>query len=200
MGIRFACPNGHKLNVKEHLAGKRGICPNCGAKFVIPITSDANGTTEDPPSTAFPILRDMPSTADANSPSVLISVAESSTLSTGLPPTLDIPTPVPSVVPAAAAPVFDFAAAPAASAPVPASNHSIRRARARRTQMKIAVILFLATIVLAIVLVWVLQRGPAEPDPDPSKTTRLAPSASQAYVADATILASMPRHEQVPSL
>ncbi len=36
MGIRFACPNGHKLNVKEHLAGKRGICPSCGAKFLIP--------------------------------------------------------------------------------------------------------------------------------------------------------------------
>lgn len=39
MGIRFHCPNGHKLNVKSFLAGKRGICPHCGAKFVIPIKS-----------------------------------------------------------------------------------------------------------------------------------------------------------------
>jgi hypothetical protein len=36
MGIRFYCPNGHKLNVKAFLAGKRGICPDCAAKFIIP--------------------------------------------------------------------------------------------------------------------------------------------------------------------
>lgn len=39
MGIRFHCPNGHKLNVKSFLAGKRGICPDCGVKFYIPTTS-----------------------------------------------------------------------------------------------------------------------------------------------------------------
>lgn len=42
MGIRFLCPNGHKLNVKSELAGKRASCPECGAKFVIPAT-DTNG-------------------------------------------------------------------------------------------------------------------------------------------------------------
>jgi len=36
MGIRFCCPNGHKLHVKAFLAGKRGICPECGAKVEIP--------------------------------------------------------------------------------------------------------------------------------------------------------------------
>ena len=36
MGIRFLCPNGHKLNVKSFQAGKRGICPHCGARFTIP--------------------------------------------------------------------------------------------------------------------------------------------------------------------
>jgi hypothetical protein len=36
MGIRVFCPNGHKLNVKSFLAGKRGVCPHCGAKFDIP--------------------------------------------------------------------------------------------------------------------------------------------------------------------
>src|SRR5215475_14289618 len=40
MGIRFFCPNGHKLNVKDHLAGKRGVCPQCGAKFTIPMPAD----------------------------------------------------------------------------------------------------------------------------------------------------------------
>src|SRR3954468_11735462 len=41
MGIRFNCPNGHKLNVKEYLAGKRGVCPQCGAKFIIPEQAEA---------------------------------------------------------------------------------------------------------------------------------------------------------------
>lgn len=39
MGIRFLCPNGHKLNVKSFLAGKRGICPDCDAKFLVPMES-----------------------------------------------------------------------------------------------------------------------------------------------------------------
>ena len=39
MGIRFLCPNGHKLNVKAFQAGRRGICPFCGARFRIPTES-----------------------------------------------------------------------------------------------------------------------------------------------------------------
>ena len=39
MGIRFYCPNGHKLNVKEFQAGRRGICPFCGARIQIPTQS-----------------------------------------------------------------------------------------------------------------------------------------------------------------
>ncbi|QDU30421.1 hypothetical protein ETAA8_55610 [Anatilimnocola aggregata] len=40
MGIRFHCPNGHKLNVKSFLAGKKGVCPDCSAKFRIPERSE----------------------------------------------------------------------------------------------------------------------------------------------------------------
>jgi hypothetical protein len=36
MGIRLLCPNGHKVHVKAFLAGKRGVCPECGARFDIP--------------------------------------------------------------------------------------------------------------------------------------------------------------------
>jgi len=36
MGIRFLCPNGHKLHVKAELAGRKGACPTCGAKVIIP--------------------------------------------------------------------------------------------------------------------------------------------------------------------
>jgi hypothetical protein len=39
MGIRFFCPNGHKLNVKEFQAGRLGICPFCGARIQIPTQS-----------------------------------------------------------------------------------------------------------------------------------------------------------------
>ena len=39
MGIRFLCPNGHKLNVKSFLAGRRGICPHCGTRLRIPTES-----------------------------------------------------------------------------------------------------------------------------------------------------------------
>jgi hypothetical protein len=39
MGIRFYCPQGHKLNVKSFLAGKTGVCPHCDARVKIPFTS-----------------------------------------------------------------------------------------------------------------------------------------------------------------
>jgi hypothetical protein len=39
MGIRFYCPNGHKLNVKEFQRGLKGICPHCGAAVRIPLKS-----------------------------------------------------------------------------------------------------------------------------------------------------------------
>ncbi len=45
MGIRFLCPNGHKLNVKADLAGKRGSCPDCGAKLVIPAARGGENAT-----------------------------------------------------------------------------------------------------------------------------------------------------------
>jgi hypothetical protein len=44
MGIRFYCPNGHKLNVKEFQAGRKGICPFCGSKIMIPTHSTRGAT------------------------------------------------------------------------------------------------------------------------------------------------------------
>jgi hypothetical protein len=46
MGIRFYCPNGHKLHVKSFLAGKRGICPHCGVPVDIPYTSTRPSSKE----------------------------------------------------------------------------------------------------------------------------------------------------------
>ena len=39
MGIRFYCPKGHKLNVKQFQAGRTGVCPRCGATVPIPLKS-----------------------------------------------------------------------------------------------------------------------------------------------------------------
>ncbi len=36
MGIRVVCPNGHRLHLKAQLIGRRGLCPDCGARFRIP--------------------------------------------------------------------------------------------------------------------------------------------------------------------
>lgn len=47
MGIRFRCPNGHKVHVKAFLAGKMGICPHCQAKMVIPEHSDPELSAEE---------------------------------------------------------------------------------------------------------------------------------------------------------
>lgn len=41
MGIVCHCPNGHRVKVKDHQAGKRGLCPTCGSKFSIPATTGA---------------------------------------------------------------------------------------------------------------------------------------------------------------
>ncbi len=56
MGIKFYCPNGHKLHVKSFLAGKRGVCPHCDARVEIPFESQsadsrnaaANGSSAGP--------------------------------------------------------------------------------------------------------------------------------------------------------
>jgi hypothetical protein len=74
MGVRFECPAGHKLHVKTELAGKRGICPECGAKFIVPSFSgervaEDNGATTN-------------STVAVNAP------ASPATISTATPPPL----------------------------------------------------------------------------------------------------------------
>lgn len=39
MGIRFLCPNGHKIHVKSHYAGRRAKCPTCAESVQIPLES-----------------------------------------------------------------------------------------------------------------------------------------------------------------
>lgn len=45
MGIEAFCPNGHRINVKQSLAGRKGLCPTCGAKFRIPAAEGGAAST-----------------------------------------------------------------------------------------------------------------------------------------------------------
>ena len=46
MGIKFLCPNGHKLHVKSFLQGKKAICPKRGARVVVPAKSQSTPVEE----------------------------------------------------------------------------------------------------------------------------------------------------------
>ncbi len=48
MGIKFLCPNGHKLHVKTFLSGKRAICPKCGVRVLVPAESTRESSTDLP--------------------------------------------------------------------------------------------------------------------------------------------------------
>ena len=60
MGNRFYWPKGHKLNVKEIQAGKKGICPYCWAKIRIPLESTRKSYRE----TAEDVEHDVSAGAD----------------------------------------------------------------------------------------------------------------------------------------
>jgi hypothetical protein len=56
MGIVCHCPNGHRVKVKDQLAGKRGLCPTCGDTFRIPQLS----RTPDAISPELPLAKMLP--------------------------------------------------------------------------------------------------------------------------------------------
>jgi hypothetical protein len=43
MGIVAYCPNGHRVKVKDEFAGRKGVCPECQARFRIPRGDAAGG-------------------------------------------------------------------------------------------------------------------------------------------------------------
>ena len=164
MGIRFTCPNGHKLHVKEFLAGKRGVCPSCGAKFVIPHAQPAAAKTASgsrPASVSPPRSREA---EPSGSPSIVIEVeppapapAETHTgLAAGLAPPVrpEETAPLPQELPTLGM--------PDTTAPVePVSKYIAQRMRSRRNQTTIAIVLLVAVIVLAMILIFVLRQGTA---------------------------------------
>ena len=188
MGIRFTCPSGHQLHVKTFLAGKRGVCPHCGAKFVIPTPQESQQSARPaldslqhssgesftatriaaPPGTASASI--IIATADerladaspADRGSSEIRLAESF----GSPTTADPPVPPPIAPPP---PTIDAAIGAVES---PAVHHVSRRRRHRRQQLNTAIVLLVTVILLALILIWVVQRGASEASAGEMKSNR----------------------------
>ena len=193
MGIRFLCPNGHKLNVKTYLAGKRAICPDCGARVLVPSPGDELptesrqiGTSQ---SEAIPPLEAVPefSFADTASTSVVIAVAPAdapqlpqSHVATQPPEDFTLPPLPESIVSVLKVPSVD-------TDPDMASNdnpNQLRRERTRRKQILFAIALLVLVLVLAVVLIIVLKQNldppPAEPEA-PAAVSSLYPPRSPAF-------------------
>jgi hypothetical protein len=71
MGIVAYCPNQHRVKVKDDLAGRKGVCPTCGARFRIPLASQPEPTR--------------PAPAPASAPAGRAPSAPAATSATGLP-------------------------------------------------------------------------------------------------------------------
>jgi hypothetical protein len=203
MGIRFSCPNGHKLHVKSFLAGKRAVCPQCGTKVVIPLEEKIQPPVQTEPTDVVRAASGRSSVVTGNSrfeaasPSIVISVMDSSVATNGpaiapapvvtaSPPATaaepqitqppPVVNPVSNPLPVAAPTMAQEIAAPTPFAPEavgpvsPAARYVARRERLKRNQFLFAVMLLVAVVVLAGVLIFVLQRGTGT-DPAAMKVT-----------------------------
>jgi hypothetical protein len=68
MGIVAYCPHGHRVKVKDHLAGRKGVCPECGSAFRIPRESQPAppvSPSVSSPGVLMPSSAGPPSAADA---------------------------------------------------------------------------------------------------------------------------------------
>jgi hypothetical protein len=175
MGIRFTCPNGHKLHVKAFLAGKRGVCPKCGVKVQIPIVPDSAESEQLPasespqaPSREIGSLGSVGTSTPATSQSIIIAVSDSpemSTASNSQIPAADLPPleilPDEPVAPPANRILDEITTSPA-------DRYVVLRERNRRKQMNTAILLLVSVIVLACVLILVLKFNAG---PNPATTT-----------------------------
>ncbi|MCI0334167.1 MAG: hypothetical protein L0228_13195 [Planctomycetes bacterium] len=178
MGIRFTCPNGHKLHVKAFLAGKRGVCPQCGARITIPEAEEPQSIVIAAPTevgSKSGVGGNLPQTVaptEVGTQSIIIAVADGPTTATiQSPAPLEVAQPgaglnEPPAVALNTASMSEnspFVVAEAPSPVSPAVRYVAQRERNRRNQFTIAVVLLLAVIVLAGVLIWVVRRGSGSP-------------------------------------
>jgi hypothetical protein len=112
MGIRVSCPGcGKHLNLKSFLAGKRGVCPACQAKFDIPGEDVVRLETRDEQAKALKASRkERKAKAQAAGTTAAAAVSAAATMA-----------PSPATLPAtgpAGAPSFPPSTGPAFAAPV----------------------------------------------------------------------------------
>jgi hypothetical protein len=176
MGIRFSCPSGHKLNVKSFLAGKRAICPECGAKVIVPETSEGSaGAIPRQDAGAYEMAGGSPDLLSETTTSVAIDLAERTATTSAVADEFELALPE-SIVAVTSLPATVVA-------PIVTDTgieQELRRARGRRNQMAVAIIMFMVVIVLAGVFVWVLRREAAsmkaqETPPEESQETEKVP-------------------------
>jgi hypothetical protein len=191
MGIRFVCPNGHKLNVKSDLAGKRAICPHCSAKVIVPEGEEpaANEVSRQvvgvAPGNGFDTAN-ADSVAVASWPSIEISLAPSE-VAPPAPSRPATPAADPNAIPAS---ILSTSPAPAPEpAPVlsPQELRELAAERRRRNQILMSVMLLMIVITLAGVLCWVLYRDrqrQLEPPPEEQPSARSEVGATSVEVAD----------------
>lgn len=120
MGIRFLCSTcGHKLNVKSFLAGKRGVCPQCGVGLDIPMESQIqrDGSPRDDDDDGKP---EMAAAATAVPAVAAAEAVLASSIVPAAPQAAAAPSPIP--VPVRPAVPMSPSAIPAAVAPVPLSK------------------------------------------------------------------------------
>ena len=92
MGIRFECPNGHKLHVKSFLAGKKGLCPECGAGIVIPGgTGDQGNSGKVNPATPTVASPAASATPSATPPPAVSPTTPPPVVQQTTPPVADVP-------------------------------------------------------------------------------------------------------------
>jgi hypothetical protein len=176
MGIRFFCPNGHKLNVKEHLAGKRGVCPQCGAKFTIPLPTDLHAPDNSHPagqSQSIEIAASPPPnlspTNSADVPPAIVPVTEADLAPPDVLPQASAPTPADALPASILGVLSSLPPAPADASPD--ANYPLPRASNRRNQILVSLLLLALVLVLAVVLIWVLKR---EGSPAPAEEEKKA--------------------------
>jgi len=74
MSIRVVCPNGHVLNVKDHLAGKTGLCPTCKARVKVPELPTEELSEDSIMSILGPHVPDTASVASVEEPAEVVEV------------------------------------------------------------------------------------------------------------------------------
>lgn len=191
MGIRFFCPNGHKLNVKGHLAGKRAICPQCGSKVIVP---NVPAVEEQPARTTTSVGRTATQSASLTLDAGTADGLPSSILPHSPAEHAHAPVAAPGALPESIlaathnAPGMDIADASSDDLAIQS-----RRSHGRRNQLIVSVVLLLIVVLLAVALYWVMTRPvPPAVIESPPPTTPSAASTSAESNTPTTTAAPQP--------